>query len=131
MGIGWDQNDLPAVSFRECHRRYQSPARQSIAVGTASSAVTAATVTPAAAAASGFARTRFVDGQGAALPILAVERRCGRGSGFRGFHGDKGEAAGFAGHPILHEVDLGDWAVLGEKILQIVFDRVEGQVSDE
>src|SRR5262249_10164629 len=84
------------------------------AVGAASTATAAA-----AAARALFARTRFIDGQGTALQVFAVEdfdRLLGFGVAR---HGDEGETAGFSGEPVLHQDDFGDRAGFGERILQV------------
>ena len=71
----------------------------------------------------------FVDGQSAALDFLAVEG----GDGCIGFrrvrHGDKRETAGTARRPVHHESDLSDFAMLGEKILKIVFRRLKREIT--
>jgi localization factor PodJL len=77
-----------------------------------------------------FARTRFVHGQGPTFDGLAIEI----GDRFLriGFisHGDKSEAARFAGEFVLHESDFGDRARLREEVLEIGFGGVEGKISD-
>src|SRR5579859_78711 len=44
-------------------------------------------------------------------------------------HGDKGKAAGAAAHPVHHQVGFDDRAVGGERLLQVIFGRVEGKIS--
>jgi hypothetical protein len=98
-----------------------------------SAATTATTGTSAAATATArcaiFARTGFVDGQGATLDFLAGE---GRDCGFSAFgrgHGDKTKTARTTAHAISDEVNLGNRAMLLEQILQIILGRVEGKIS--
>jgi hypothetical protein len=116
-----------------------------VAAGIATSAaatettITAASSSPAApwtavkalAGRTIFTRTRFVNRQGPALKVLFVER----GDGFLGVgwigHFDKGEAAGTARRPVLHDVYRKDAAGLGKKVLQIVFGATVGEVANK
>jgi hypothetical protein len=99
------------------------------ATTTAAAAAVATTTTAASSRAAVIARTGFIDGQGAALNILAGESLDGGLSAFGRCHGDEGKAAGASAHTIGNQVDLGDWAVLLEQILQVIFSCVEGKVS--
>jgi hypothetical protein len=91
------------------------------------------TVTAAAAAAAGpwalFARAGFVDSQVASIEVAPIKR----GHGCIGLgivtHGDEREAAGFACHPIHHQMDFADSAVLFEKILKIVLGALKGEIT--
>lgn len=76
-----------------------------------------------------FPRARFVHGESASLHFLAVE--CGQSRvGFRRvIHGDKRKAAGAACGAIHHEGDVGDFAMLFEHILEIIFCRLEGEIT--
>ena len=86
------------------------------------------TVTAAAAATwpgALFARTRFVHRQAAPIEVATIDRAHGGvGLGVVA-HGDEREAAGFARHPVHHEMDFVDSAVLFEKILKIVLGALE------
>jgi len=76
-----------------------------------------------------FASPGFVHSQGASLNFLAVKGVDG-GSGRGGVvHRHKREAAGAAGNAIVDECHFRDGAVLFEKILEIVFGRIEGKIS--
>jgi hypothetical protein len=107
---------------------------RSITVATSAATATAATATVTAtattAARSFFARTGLVDGQSASLPFLAIESLDGRVGAFLGGHGHESETAGLSGHSILHQVGLGDRTMWSEKIVQIVFGGVEGEIPD-
>ncbi len=98
------------------------------------------TGTPAAAAAAAaatagvsrtlFARPGFIDGQGATLNLLSIQGQNSRLGTFFGGHGDKRETARPPANLIHNEVNLGDRAVLGKHILEVVFDDIEGEVSN-
>jgi len=76
-----------------------------------------------------FASAGFIHGQGASLDLFAVQGVDG-GSGRGGVaHRHKREAAGAAGNAIVDERHFRDGAVLFEKILKIVFSRIEGKIS--
>ena len=51
---------------------------------------------------------------------------------FLGFHGDEGANPGGRARSFLvhDDVDFGDGTMLGEKILQVVLDDVEGKIPD-
>jgi hypothetical protein len=64
-----------------------------------------------------FARTRFVNGQSAAIKFVSV-KRAHRGVGLCAIvHGNKRKPARFAREPIHHQMDFVDGAVLFEQIL--------------
>jgi hypothetical protein len=102
-----------------------------IAVGTTSAPASASASAPAPETAAGtfFARTSLINGQGASLPLLAAERLGGSIRAFLGGHGHEGEAARPAAHFIHHEINLGDRAVLGEKILKIIFGGIIREIA--
>jgi hypothetical protein len=76
-----------------------------------------------------FARTRFVYRQVASIEVAPIERAHG-GIGLGVVtHGDEREAAGFARHPIHHQMDFVDSAVLFEKILKIVLGALKGEIT--
>jgi hypothetical protein len=76
-----------------------------------------------------FARTGFVDRQVASIEVLTIKGAHGRiGLGVI-THGDEREAAGFARHPIHHQMDFVDSAVLFEKILKIVLGALKGEIT--
>src|SRR6266542_6071904 len=76
-----------------------------------------------------FARTRLIDRECAPGNFLAVERSHGRSSFGGVVHRDEREAAGLARHAIHHQRNLGDFAVLLEKILKIVLGGLKGEIS--
>jgi hypothetical protein len=76
-----------------------------------------------------FAWTRFADVQRSAVQFLAVGRG-DRGVGFGCVtHRDKSEPTGFACHPVGHKGYFSDLTVLLEKILEIVFGRLKGEIT--
>jgi hypothetical protein len=96
------------------------------AAATTTGTSTAATATAGRAI---FARTSFVDGQGATLDFFARESGdCGFSAFGRG-HGDKTKTARTSAHAIGDEVNLGNRAMLLEQILQIILGGVEGKIS--
>jgi hypothetical protein len=76
-----------------------------------------------------FPRASFVDGQGASLDFFAVEGADGGGGFGRVSHGDERKTAGAAGCAIHHKGDVRDFAVLFEKILEIVFSGLKGEIT--
>jgi len=115
---------------------------QSVAIGFAPTAATA-TATPAASATSSavsaatsagprrtiLARTSFIDGQSTSIDIFAVQGLDGGLGALLGFHGDKGKSAWLPAEFVHDHIDLGDGAVSGEKILELVLGGVEGKIS--
>jgi hypothetical protein len=90
---------------------------------------TAATTTAAATRAAIFAGPGFIDGEVAASEGLAVSG-FDRGGAFSGAaHGNKGKTAGAAGGVIGHESDVGDRAVLGKEVFEVIFGCIEGKIS--
>jgi hypothetical protein len=76
-----------------------------------------------------FASAGFVHSQGASLNFFAVKGvDGGRGRGGVA-HRHEREAAGAASDAIIDERHFRDGAVLFEKILEIVFGRIEGKIS--
>jgi hypothetical protein len=99
---------------------------------TATAPTTTAVASAAAAAARGrafFARTGFVNGQGATLDFLAGKGLDCSFSGLRRCHGDKAKSARPAAHAVGDEVNLGNRAMLLEQILQVILGGVEGKIS--
>jgi hypothetical protein len=96
---------------------------------TAAAAAVAATATAATTTRTLFARAGDIDRQGTAVELGAVEGLNGLLGFFGGAHGDEAEAAGFAAHPVHHQVGLNDGAVGGERVLEVVLSGVEGKVS--
>jgi len=76
-----------------------------------------------------FARTRFAYIESAAVQFLAMERLDGSLRAFLGFHSDKGKPARLAAEFVHDQIDTDHGAVRGEKVLEIVFGGVEGEVS--
>jgi hypothetical protein len=60
---------------------------------------------------------------------LAMEGVDGALAFFAGAHGDKAEAARALGLTIEDQGGVGDGAVLGEKIAQVLFSGLEGKIS--
>lgn len=112
-----------------------------VTTSTAAAAITsasAATATAApAVATTAFARRTvfpgpsFIDGKIAAIDAGAVQCSDG-GLGFLlGSHRYEGESARASGHPVEHQVDLNDRAVLGKHVLQVVLSDIVGEVSNK
>src|SRR5687768_9831828 len=94
-------------------------------------AAVSAAPTPAAAAAKGrtlFARARFIDGQRAAIPFLAVQFADRGIHGSIGVHRDKGKAARAAAVPVSREMDIGHGAKLAEEIAKLGFSGTKGEI---
>ena len=103
------------------------------AAATATAAITATTTTAAAAAATtAFTRfhgTSFVDGQRAAVDLLAMKLRDGRRSFLSGSHFDEAEATGTSRHAVVDHLHPRDVARLGKQIGQVVFGHAKGQIA--
>ena len=85
--------------------------------------------TTAAAARALFARPGHVDGEGAAINLLAVQGGNGLLRFLGAAHGDEREAAGAIGHAIHHQVGFGDRAMRGKRVLQAVLGGGVGKIS--
>jgi hypothetical protein len=72
------------------------------------------------------AGTGFVDGQVAALEVLALKSRDGCVAFLGIAHRDKAKSAGTAGFTVGDQGDLGRFAVLGEEIAQILKVLIDG-----
>ncbi len=83
----------------------------------ASAAATAAAVTTAATATAFLTRARFVDRQGTAVDVFAVDLADGIRRVLLGCHGDEREPAGLARDPVLHEENFGHGANGTEQVL--------------
>ena len=108
-------------------RTLAASAAATIPVTTAPAAAAATATTTAAL----FTRSGFVDGECAAFHVFAGHAFNGRLRPFGRGHGDKGEAARAAGGTVGHEIDLIHRAEWDEKILQIVFGDIEGEIPHE
>lgn len=98
-----------------------------IATPSATATTTAAAATTTRAAI--FTRAGFIDGEVAASEGLAVGG-FDRGGAFSGAaHGNKGKTAGAACGVIGHESYVGDRAVLGKEVFEVVFGSIEGKIS--
>ena len=96
----------------------------------AAAAATAAVSTTTTAAAF-FTRTGFVDFDGAAIELLAVEP-LHRGFAFGGAaHGDEGKTARAVRGTIHHDFAIRDGAEFFERVLQIDFSGIEREISYE
>jgi hypothetical protein len=89
-------------------------------------ALSAATTTAAAAAC--FTRAGFIDGEGTAAELLAIEHFDGFLGFLGGAHGDEGETAGLAGHAVLHEGGFRDGSGLLEEVFKFEFEGLKGEV---
>src|SRR5438128_1669291 len=87
-------------------------------------------VTAAAAAVAFFARASFIDREGAAFPIFAIQGLDGGLGPFLGIHGGESEAAGPSGYFIHDDIDLIDRAVLGKHVPEVGFGDVKGEIPD-
>jgi hypothetical protein len=110
--------------------------RYLVAVTTATTGTAAGTTAAATAAAGVFAtgtarfhRFGFVNGQVAAVMVLAVKGVDGALAFFGAAHGDKTETAGAAGFPIHDQVGFSDSAILSEKLVQVLVGGLEGKIS--
>src|SRR5262245_25737544 len=97
-------------------------------------AVASATVLTASFATSGgafFAGPGQVDRESASINGSAIQglRRLLLLLGCA--HSDKSEAAGSARGTVHHQIGLGDRAVGGKRVLEVVFREVEGEVSNK
>jgi hypothetical protein len=99
------------------------------AAATAAITATATTTATAAAAFTRFHGTSFVDGQCAAVDLLAMELRDGRRSFLSGSHFDEAEATGTSRHAVVDHLHPGDVARLREQIGQVVFGHAKGQIA--
>jgi len=103
-------------------------AATSTAVATAAATATTAATTAATEGRTFFTWACFVDSQGAALELLAVERLDG---GFHAFfvrHRDEGESTWATGFAIHDEAYFGDCSVLAEKFVEIALSAGEGEI---
>ena len=101
--VPYSRTDLPAITRKRTPR--------SVSTGTV------------------FAWARFVYIERAAVQIVTVER-AHRSAGLRVvIHRDERKPARFAGHPIRHETDFADLAVLFEQILKIVLGGLESEIT--
>ncbi len=89
----------------------------------------AAAATAAAAAATG-ALTRFVDREGAAVELGAVQLVNGVLSIGGAAHFDEAEAAGLTGHAVGHELSGDDLAVTREGLAELGLGGVVRKVAD-
>jgi hypothetical protein len=97
----------------------------------ATTTITAAATATTAARRTIFAGPGFIDGQGPALEVLGMEHLNSLLSVlFRG-HFDEGKTTGTACHPVLHDINRHYNAGLREIILQVIFRRGEGEITDE
>src|SRR5688500_5195617 len=107
-----------------------APAAEPTAPAATAAAAEPAPTTAATAATAIFARACFVDGEGAAAVLLAVQRRdCGRGLVIVG-HLDEPETLAPAGVPVVDVLGGHDLAVLPEELLQLRAIDAVAQVAD-
>ena len=126
--IGAQEHLSPSsVAWMILEVRRALPAVASAATTTATATATAVSATTTATA-TVLARFGLIDGQFAALEIVAVQGFDGSAGAFV-FHCDKAESAGPAGITIRDHRYFLDLAVVGEQRLQRGFGRVEGHVA--
>ena len=97
----------------------------------ATATIAAATTAATATARAFFTRTGFVHGEWTTLKIFLVKHLDRFGRVFLRTHFHEGEPARPASGAVLHDVDGDHRTRLGEVILEVVFCRCEGQISDE
>src|SRR5262245_59835195 len=90
-----------------------------------------ATATATAAAGSFFAGPGDVHSEVASVEVRSVHGVHGLFRFLIAAHGDEGKSARATAGAIHHEVGLEDRAVCGESVLEIIFRRIEGKVSDK
>jgi hypothetical protein len=99
---------LAAVSTAATAATFATVTAAAAAIATATAAAAATTIATTTAAATAtwaiFARTRFIDCQGAALEVFGVEHLNSLFGVFFVGHFDECKTAGAAGHAILHYV---------------------------
>jgi hypothetical protein len=107
------------------------PAAAAPVTASASAAVPSpAAVAAAPAAAAVLAGLGLVDGQVAALELLAGQGRDRRLGLLVGAHLHEAEAAGPAGVAVHHDLGGLHPAVLGEQLVQVAVGHAEGEVAD-
>ena len=121
---------LAAVSTAAAAATFAVSAAATVTAATAAATATIA-ATAAAASRAFFAGTRFIDSQGATLEVFGMEHCDSFFCIFLRGHLDESKAAGAARHAILHDVDRHYDTRLREMVLQVIFGRCEGQVTNE
>ncbi len=101
-----------------------NPVKESVAILAAVLRATAATRTL-------FARPGDIHGEGAPIQGMAIHRLNGLLRLLCCAHGDEAESARTARRTIHHQVCLRDRAVRGERVLQVVFGGIEGNISNK
>ena len=99
---------------------------------TATAAATTVTATTAAATKAAwtlFLRTSFIDGQGTALEVEAVQGLDSRLHRLCRRHGHESKATWAAGFAVHRKVDVGDITILREQFTHVEFGRAEGQIA--
>ena len=97
----------------------------------AAAAATAAATATATATAALFTRPGFVDSKRAAFHVFAGHALNSRLRAFGRGHGDKGKSARAASGTVGHEIDLIHRTEGDEKVLQIVFGDIKGEIPHE
>jgi hypothetical protein len=105
------------------------PAKTTLPTATATAPATSITT----ATAPGAFLARPCDIHCEIAPVQARAVHCGQGllGFFIGAHCDKSESARTARGAVCHQVGFEDSAMRGESVLQIIFRRVEGDISDK
>ena len=128
---------IPRFPFPDCLVLEQASAESVKSVDHSFLLLTEARKIPPRSAAAGsttaagaiFTRTCFVNFQRPTVEVFAI----GRGHCRLGLrvvvHGHEREAAGFARHPVHHEMDFVDGAVLFEQILEIVLGGLKREIA--
>lgn len=100
-----------------------------IAVSTSTAVVATTATALVSAAASLFAWLGFVDSQGTSAKIFAIKSFDGRNHLVLGAHGYKGEATWAATITIHGHVNIGNSAIVGEELLELIIACLEGQIA--
>jgi len=87
-------------------------------------------VTAAAARTTLFARARFIHGQRAAFPILAIQGFDRRLRAFGRVHRRERKATRASGFFVHDDVDLVHRSMLGQHVAQIVFGNIKRKIPD-
>src|SRR5688500_12150382 len=90
------------------------------AAAATTAAVTAISATATTTARGVFARSGFIDRQGPAIQLGAIQRGNRSLGCLRGFHRHKGKSPGAPGKFVLHQIDFGDISVGRKRVLEII-----------
>jgi hypothetical protein len=128
--LRWNGDDRSVAISAAAAAVAVAAASTAAAVTTATAAATTAVTTTAATAAAFFARAGFVDGQGAAAELLAVEGVDGCFGFAVGAHFDESKAFAAAGFAIVHHLRRHDRSMLAEQLLELIVIDTVSQIPD-